>query len=40
MTPDAEAQAANRAHWDALARVHGQDLYYDAEGDKLLDRSV
>jgi SAM-dependent methyltransferase len=21
----------NRAHWDALARVHGQDAYYDTE---------
>ena len=21
----------NRAHWDALAAVHGQDGYYDAE---------
>ena len=21
----------NRAHWDALAAVHGQDAYYDAE---------
>ena len=22
---------SNRAHWDALAAVHGQDAYYDAE---------
>jgi hypothetical protein len=21
----------NRAHWDALARIHGQDAYYDAD---------
>ena len=23
--------ALNRAHWDALARIHGQDTYYDTE---------
>jgi SAM-dependent methyltransferase len=23
--------ATNRAHWDALAHVHGQDAYYDTE---------
>ena len=23
--------STNRAHWDALARVHGQDAYYDTE---------
>ena len=23
---------SNRAHWDALAAVHGQDDYYDADG--------
>jgi SAM-dependent methyltransferase len=23
--------ALNRAHWDALARIHGQDAYYDTE---------
>jgi SAM-dependent methyltransferase len=27
---DAEARALNRAHWDELAHVHGQDAYYDA----------
>src|SRR4051812_50226817 len=26
-----EAADVNRAHWDALARVHGQDGYYDSE---------
>jgi SAM-dependent methyltransferase len=25
------ARALNRAHWDALAAVHGQDAYYDTE---------
>jgi SAM-dependent methyltransferase len=25
------ARRINRAHWDALARVHGQDAYYDSE---------
>ena len=28
---EAEDRATNRAHWDALAAVHGQDDYYDAE---------
>lgn len=36
------ADVLNRAHWDALARVHGQDRYYDREAlvsgrDHLLD---
>jgi SAM-dependent methyltransferase len=26
------ARRINRAHWDALAAVHGQDAYYDTEG--------
>src|SRR5262249_49371922 len=26
-----DASDVNRAHWDALAQVHGQDGYYDAE---------
>jgi SAM-dependent methyltransferase len=26
------ARRINRAHWDALAEVHGQDAYYDTEG--------
>jgi SAM-dependent methyltransferase len=25
------ARALNRAHWDALAALHGQDAYYDTE---------
>jgi hypothetical protein len=25
------ARRINRAHWDALASVHGQDAYYDTE---------
>src|ERR687896_513148 len=30
--PDARtARRINRAHWDALASVHGQDAYYDSE---------
>ena len=28
----ADDRETNRAHWDALAAVHGQDAYYDAEG--------
>jgi SAM-dependent methyltransferase len=28
----ADELESNRAHWDALAAVHGQDDYYDAEG--------
>jgi SAM-dependent methyltransferase len=28
----ADDRETNRAHWDALAAVHGQDDYYDAEG--------
>jgi SAM-dependent methyltransferase len=27
-----DARRLNRAHWDALAAVHGQDAYYDTEG--------
>lgn len=27
-----DARDLNRAHWDALAAVHGQDRYYDSEG--------
>jgi SAM-dependent methyltransferase len=27
----ADDRETNRAHWDALAAVHGQDAYYDAE---------
>jgi SAM-dependent methyltransferase len=27
----ADDRESNRAHWDALAAVHGQDDYYDAE---------
>jgi SAM-dependent methyltransferase len=27
----ADDREANRAHWDALAAVHGQDDYYDSE---------
>jgi len=30
MTDD--ALELNRAHWDALAAVHGQDAYYDSDG--------
>ena len=26
-----DERETNRAHWDALAAVHGQDDYYDAE---------
>ncbi len=26
-----DALDVNRAHWDALAAVHGQDAYYDKE---------
>jgi SAM-dependent methyltransferase len=26
-----DVRETNRAHWDALAAVHGQDAYYDAE---------
>ena len=26
------ARRINRAHWDALAAVHGQDAYYDSDG--------
>jgi len=29
---EADARDLNRAHWDALAAVHGQDRYYDSEG--------
>lgn len=29
---EADALDLNRAHWDALAAVHGQDRYYDSEG--------
>jgi SAM-dependent methyltransferase len=32
VTADESAREVNRAHWDALAGVHGQDAYYDAEG--------
>jgi SAM-dependent methyltransferase len=28
---DHEALSVNRAHWDSLAAVHGQDAYYDTE---------
>jgi SAM-dependent methyltransferase len=28
---DSDALRINRAHWDALAAVHGQDAYYDTE---------
>jgi SAM-dependent methyltransferase len=33
-SPDAHAETlrVNRANWDARARLHGQDLYYDTEG--------
>ena len=30
-SPD-DALELNRAHWDALAAVHGQDAFYDSEG--------
>src|ERR1700754_5133983 len=26
-----DARSLNRAHWDALAGVHGQDAYYETE---------
>lgn len=29
---EADALDLNRAHWDALAAVHGQDRYYDSDG--------
>jgi SAM-dependent methyltransferase len=29
---EADALDLNRAHWDALAAVHGQDRYYDSAG--------
>jgi SAM-dependent methyltransferase len=29
---DGEAIDVNRAHWNALAAVHGQDAYYDSDG--------
>ena len=37
-----DARSVNRAHWDALAHVHGQDAYYDTEAliagaDSLMD---
>jgi hypothetical protein len=28
---DVDDLTTNRAHWDAMARVHGQDAYYDTE---------
>ena len=28
---DSDSLRINRAHWDALAAVHGQDAYYDTE---------
>ena len=31
MTDARAARRLNRAHWDALARLHGQDAYYDEE---------
>src|SRR5918999_1034839 len=32
LMPDSRtARRINRAHWDALAAVHGQDAYYDSE---------
>jgi SAM-dependent methyltransferase len=32
LMPDSRtARRINRAHWDALAAVHGQDAYYDTE---------
>jgi SAM-dependent methyltransferase len=39
------ARRLNRAHWDSLAAVHGQDAYYDTEGlvagaDSLLDHET
>jgi 2-polyprenyl-3-methyl-5-hydroxy-6-metoxy-1,4-benzoquinol methylase len=30
-SPD-DALESNRAHWDALASVHGQDAFYDSAG--------
>ena len=32
MPTSRDARRLNRAHWDALAAVHGQDAYYDTEG--------
>jgi SAM-dependent methyltransferase len=44
--PDSRtARRLNRAHWDSLATVHGQDAYYDADAlaagaDSLLDHEA